>query len=113
MEFSDDMRKRIAVRDIGAVLEEMDSNKDGKLSLEELVKDMEQWGEGDEDDKKEQERRKELEAAKFKVADENGDELLGPEELPALFYPETHAGTLDLTTRATLQEKDKDGDGLL
>lgn len=113
MKFSDEMRKRIAVRDIGAVLGEIDSNKDGKLSLDELLKDMEQWGEGDEEDKKEAEARKELEKAKFKVADENQDGLLDIQELPSLFYPETHDGSLELTAKSTMKQKDLDGDGVL
>merc|ERR1712176_971857 len=39
--------------------------------------------------------RREVETAKFKVADSNGD------------------GTLEITARATLKQKDLDGDGLL
>jgi len=111
--YSDEMRKRIAVKDIHTILDEMDSDKDGKLSLDELLKDMEQWGEGDEQDKNEALARKELETAKFKVADSNQDGLLDPEELPALFYPETHDGVLELTVKSTLKQKDADGDGFL
>lgn len=114
MEYSGDIRKHIAKRDISAVLDEMDADKDGKLSLAELMKDMDQWGEGGgDDDKKEAEMRKELETAKFKAADGNGDALLDINELPALFYPETHQGTLDLVTKSTLRQKDLDGDGFL
>merc|ERR1712083_774504 len=55
----------------------------------------------------------ELEAAKFQVADENKDGRLSPNELPALFYPETHDGSLELTAKATMRQKDLNGDGLL
>lgn len=113
IQFSDDMRRNIAQKDITTVLDEMDGDKDGKLSLEELIKDMEQWGEGDEEDKKEAEIRKELETAKFAAADGNGDGFLDNAELPALFYPETHDGVLELTARATLGQKDSDKDGML
>merc|ERR1712083_269710 len=113
MQYSESMRKVIASKDVVNVLEEMDLNKDGKLSLAELMKDMEQWGEGDEEEQKGMERRKELEAEKFTMADENKDGLLDIKELPALFYPETHSGSLELTAKASMMEKDKDGDGLL
>merc|ERR1719188_124817 len=112
MGFSDEMRKHIAKKDIGSVLEEMDTDKDGKLSLPELLKDMEQWGEGEED-KKERDGRIELETQKFKIADENGDGFLEIKELPSLFYPETHDGVLQITAQSTLQSKDTDGDGKL
>jgi len=113
IKFSDDMRRRIASKDISQVLEEMDTDKDGKLSSAELIKDMEQWGEGDEEDKKEAQDRKTLELAKFKAADSDGNGLLDPQELPSLFYPETHEGVLELTAQSTLKQKDKNGDGLL
>lgn len=113
MSFSADMRRIIAMKDINTVLEEMDTDKDGRLSLPELLKDMEQWGEGDEEDKHEREARKDIEARKFKIADVNGDGFLDKQELPALFYPETHEGVLEVTTAATLKQKDTNGDGKL
>merc|ERR1712176_609509 len=107
MAFSDEMRKIIATKDITSVLEEMDNMpKDGKLSLEELLKDMDQWGEGDEEDKKEAEARRSLETAKFKAADKNEDSFLELDELPALFYPETHDGVLEITAKSSMDQKD-------
>merc|ERR1712187_1039644 len=91
----------------------MDSDKDGKLSLSELLKDLDQWGESGDEDKKEADARREVETAKFKVADSNGDGLLDTQELPALFYPETHDGTLELTAKSTLKQKDRNNDGML
>lgn len=111
--FSDAVRKQIAVKDITTVLDEMDQDKDGKLSLDELIKDIEMWGDDDEQDEKESATRKEAERAKFALADVDKNGLLDIEELPALFYPETHEGVLDLTARQTLHQKDSDGDGLL
>lgn len=114
MEFAEEMRKQIAGKDIQTVMEEMDINKDGKLSLEELLKDMESWTDSAaEDDKQLLIKRQELEAAKFKLSDKDGDNLLDMEELPGLFYPETNEGVLHLTAKATLEQKDKDGDGKL
>mmetsp|Transcript_156895 Transcript_156895/g.273088 ORF Transcript_156895/g.273088 Transcript_156895/m.273088 type:complete len:236 (+) Transcript_156895:64-771(+) len=113
MDFAVVMRKTIAKKDIQTIIDEMDGDKDGKLSLPELLKDMEQWGEEGEEDKAEAQKRKDHEAEKFKVADSNGDGFLDSEELPALFYPETHDGVLELTAAQTMQHKDLNGDGKL
>merc|ERR1719389_877132 len=104
----------IARKDIHTILDEMDLNRDQKLSLEELLKDVEAQAEGaDEEEMKEMAGRKELETKKFKAADGDGDGLLDIKELPALFYPEIHEGVLALTVEATLKSKDKNGDGKL
>merc|ERR1719359_2557471 len=100
--YSQSMRKVIAKKDIHTVIDEMDGDKDGKLNLAELLKDMEQWGEEGEEDKAQGAKRKVLETAKFKAADQNNDGVLDTEELPALFYPETHDGVLEMTASATL-----------
>lgn len=113
MKFSAAMRSEIAKKDIQTILDEMDYDKDGKLGLDELLKDMEQWGEGDEEDEKEAAQRRELETEKFVAADVNGDRQLSLEELPALFYPETKDAVLDITVKATLKQKDTSGDGQL
>merc|ERR1711972_568892 len=110
--FSQIMRKTIAKKDIQSVLDEMDSDKDGKLSLEELLKDMDQWGGESESDKAKSIERKDLESAKFKAADQDGNGFLDAEELPSLFYP-THEAVLELTAAATMKAKDKDGNGEL
>lgn len=114
MEYSASMRKLVATRDIKTVSEEMDVNKDNKLSLEEVLKDIDQWSvDDDEEDKKLQEERRKLEAEKFAAADDNGDGFLEGDEIPALFYPETHDKVITITATATMREKDKDGDSLL
>jgi len=112
--FSDTARRQIAERELETVLEEMDLDRDGKLSVQELVKDLESWGGEDvKDDQHEAAMMRELQTAKFGAADTNKDGLLDIHELPAMFYPETHEGVLDLTTRQALRQKDGDGDGLL
>merc|ERR1719253_1054968 len=88
LEFSRSMRRIIAKKDIHTVIDEMDGDKDQKLSLPELLKDMEQWGEEGEEDRAMAAKRKDLETAKFRAADSNHDGFLEAEELPALFYPE-------------------------
>jgi len=112
--FSDSTRRQIAEREVETVLEEMDLDKDGKLSVQELVKDLDSWGGEDvREDEHEAATMKEVETAKFGAADTNRDGLLDIHELPAMFYPETHEGVLDLTTRQALRQKDGDGDGVL
>jgi len=112
--FSDSTRRQIAEREVEAVLGEMDLDKDGKLSVQELVKDLGSWGGEDvKEDEHEAAMMKEVETAKFGAADTNKDGLLDIHELPAMFYPETHEGVLDLTTRQALRQKDGDGDGVL
>lgn len=112
MHFSDRMRKEIAGKDIGTVMEEMDTDKDGKLSWEELLKDMNQWAEGEEERAVHEERIL-TEREKFQTADVNGDGFLDIKELPALFYPETHEGVLALAAKHALKQKDSNGDGRL
>jgi len=112
--FSDSTRRQILEREVQAVLEEMDLDRDGKLSVQELVKDLDSWGGEDvKEDEHEAATMKELATAKFGAADTSKDGLLDIHELPAIFYPETHEGVLDLTARQTLREKDGNGDGLL
>merc|ERR1740121_2353703 len=95
------------------VLHEMDTNSDGHLDLQELLKDMDQWSDPEDTDRRELDGRKEVETAKFQVADANGDGKLDVKELPSLFYPETHDGILAITVQATIKQKDQNGDGML
>lgn len=112
MEFAAAMRKKVALNDVRNVMDEMDSNKDGKLDLKELLDDMEQWGENEEGSE-EKDARLKMETQKFKLADADGNGYLTQQELPALFYPETHDGVLTVTAEATMKVKDKNGDGKL
>lgn len=113
LEYAHNMRLLIAKKDIHTILDEMDTDRDGKLNLEELLKDMDQQSEGSDEDAKEMQARKDIEGQKFKLADSNGDGKLDVDELPALFYPETHEGVLELTAKVTLQQKDVNKDGQL
>mmetsp|Transcript_12098 Transcript_12098/g.31056 ORF Transcript_12098/g.31056 Transcript_12098/m.31056 type:complete len:307 (-) Transcript_12098:207-1127(-) len=113
--FSNEMRKIIARKDIRSILDGMDINKDGKVDLDEFLKDMGSLydEEAGAEDKKEMARRKALETQKFKLADRSGDGMLDVEELPALFYPETHEGVLEFVTLDVMKSKDLNGDGKL
>lgn len=108
------MSKAIAGRDIGAILEEIDVSKDGRLSLEELLTDLANQADGgDEEEMNELEHRKSVETAKFQQADVDHDGLLDESEIAALFYPETHEGVLEVTVAETMRAKDQNGDGKL
>jgi len=113
LQYSDLMRKQVASNDVMKVLENLDSNKDGAVSLEELHKDMEQWAHHYEDEHSAHVYPRSLEDEKFAVADADKNGLLDKEELPGLYYPELHAGVLDLTAKATIEHKDRDSDGFL
>lgn len=116
LDFSRSIRLAIAKKDVSTIVDEMDGDRDGKLSLEELLKDIETWaddGEPGSENNAEAHSRKELETQKFKLADRNGDGFLDMEELPAVFYPETHEGVLHLAAGHTHKRKDTDGNGQL
>lgn len=111
LEFAEKLRKEVAGKDLHLVVEEMDTDKDGKLSFEEVRKDFIKF---DEDmDEKEKERQLALEKAKFKMADEDHDGKLDVKELPSLFFPDSHHGVLELMAKALIEQKDKDNDQLL
>lgn len=102
-----------AKNDVEALLEEVDVNQDGKLSLAEhldsLIAEV-----GDEYvDPEELEARKQSETEKHNAADEDDDGVLDSLELASLFYPETHAGVLRIAVRESMRQKDKDFDGKL
>jgi len=114
MAYADTVGVQIAKKDIGTILEEVDTSKDGKLSLEEHLKDIQdQEDGGDEAVMKELAARKEVETAKFKAADSNGDQLLDRSELPGLWYPEIHEGVLTVAATESMRQKDVDKDGKL
>jgi len=114
MAYSASMGKKIAGRDISAILEEVDTDKDGTLSLQEHLNDIHNQADGgDEAEMKELEHRKGIETAKFQAADSSADGKLDKTELPALFYPETHEGVLSVTVGETMRQKDVNKDGKL
>jgi len=109
-------RSSIAKKDVATIVDEMDADSDGKLNLQELLKDIETWaddGEQGSEMSAEASARKELETQKFKAADRNGDGLLDLDELPAVFYPETSDDVLILAATHTHKKKDLDGNGQL
>jgi len=115
MGFSESVGKAIAGKDIDAILGEMDTDKDGVLSLEEHLNDIHKTDEIHDihNEMEDIEHRKGVESAKFKAADLNGDGRLDQKELPGLFYPETHEGVLSITVGETMRQKDTNKDSKL
>lgn len=112
--FSTRVRHHIAKKDIVTIMDEMDTNKDGKMGLDELILDMDQWDADEVENKEDTLRSIEHETKKFQAADLDKDGFLSVEELPHLFYPDIHdSPVLHLTAEAALKHKDTDGDGML
>jgi len=114
MQYSQKVGQSIASKDVGTILDEIDTSKDGLLSLEEHLADIQNQADGgDEEEMKELRARIEVEKQKFAAADVSQDNHLDTDELTHLFYPETHEGVLTVTVAETMKQKDRDGDGAL
>lgn len=116
-DYSTHMRLKIAKSDVPTMMDELDQDKDGFVTRDEFIADIEAWETSSVGQKNTPpqitEAKRELELAKFAAADEDGDTRLGPDELPAIFYPETKQRVLELVVTYTLKEKDYDKDGYL
>jgi len=117
--FSNITRQKLIERDSHDEFEELDSDSDGKISLDELLGHHEDTIEGIEmpvksaEEQAEDDAFKALETAKFKAADANHDGFLFKDETHGIFYPEAHDGVLDLVAASNLKIKDTNGDGEL
>lgn len=97
-----------------AIVQEMDIDRDGKLSLSEHLADLDnQVDGGDAEDLEYTRLQKEADTQKFLAADTNGDGQLDLEEVPGLYFPETNAAVLRVAVRHALARLDRDGDGRL
>jgi len=115
MDFAAEMRTLSAHKQSVYALAGMDTNKDGKLGMDELINDIEKHT-GQAKEKGLQDKvaaMVEAETKKFKAADIDGDGLLNESELPAIFFPDLHTGVLEIAVQHTLLEKDRDNDGQL
>jgi len=112
LQYSDQMQKHFASQEAMNQLKDLDANKDGGVSLEEMLKDLEQWHEGDKGEKGMVSQRSHQEE-KFAHADNDKNGALDEQELSGFFNPEMHAGVLDVTAKETMYHRDVDKDGLL
>lgn len=111
LQFSVSLREKVARKDVGLILEALDTSKDQKVSLEEHMAD---WSkEPGWENNNNFNTVKEVETQKFYAADSDGDRLLNSEELLSLFYPGMHNAVLRIATAGTLKQRDNDDDGKL
>mmetsp|Transcript_31213 Transcript_31213/g.71259 ORF Transcript_31213/g.71259 Transcript_31213/m.71259 type:complete len:305 (-) Transcript_31213:73-987(-) len=107
LETSESMRRAANKIEVQTYMEDLDQNKDGKLSLEEVLKDIDKdMTDG------ELQHYKAAETKKFEASDINHDGVLDEEEVPKLFDLGDEQN-VEQSTREILKEKDVDGDGEL
>eukprot|EP00403_Amphidinium_massartii_P017688 CAMPEP_0178411020 /NCGR_PEP_ID=MMETSP0689_2-20121128/21281_1 /TAXON_ID=160604 /ORGANISM="Amphidinium massartii, Strain CS-259" /LENGTH=296 /DNA_ID=CAMNT_0020032217 /DNA_START=87 /DNA_END=974 /DNA_ORIENTATION=- len=109
---SEEMRLQVAKREVAAFMEDMDTNKDGKISLTEILRDVTQ-SDDEEFNSDVIAKYKALETKKFNAADQDHDGELDASELPAMFHPGAYGPVVELEAKDTMQGKDQDGDGEL
>lgn len=107
--FSQDMSKAQATKEA----KELMGSYTEKVSLKEHLSDTEPEAEDTDEQRQDKEARRRLETEKFKVADLNGDGIVDPTEMPALFFPHAHDGVLHVIVQDELRRKDANGDGKL
>jgi len=117
MHFYRNTRKTSAAKEAPGIIKEFDGNKDGKVSLDELWKNM--YGEpdkddiGDSDDIARREKYFAWEQDKFKVADADSSGFLDETEFLHFFHPDLHDDMGLVVAKQTMEERDEDKDGLL
>jgi len=116
LDFIFDTRKSAAVKESKRALTELDGDKDGKVSMEELWKDSTSVDGGaglDGQETGSHDAYRDLEEKKFKMADGNQDGLLDETELAAFLHPDVYDHVLQVLAQHTMEEKDHDKDGFL
>lgn len=104
--FAAEMRVKRATTYEGEVFEELDTNKDGKLSLEEAVR-------MEEEAPSEDTRYLDSSKAMFKAADKDGDGILDQTEATSFISMDTDPAAEEAVAKADMHHTDKDGDGKL
>jgi len=110
LKFAEQARWAVVRKEIQGVFNEIDSTKDGHLSLEEHMSEIGEFHEGDEAEKALQHK---ADVAKFKAADLDGDDKLDKEELVHLMHPETKKEVMDIHCAEEMRKRDTNKDGKL
>jgi len=113
LDFSDVTRSSIVKKDAAEGFPAMDGDTDGRISLAELLENTGYMGPDAGKEDAEEKAMRELDTAKFKAADKNGDGFLDQDESVGFLYPELNDGVLVLVAENSLKTKDKNGDGEL
>jgi Ca2+-binding EF-hand superfamily protein len=103
--------KAIEDVEVDEILTEVDTSKDGYVSLGEFVADLKKQYADEEEAQLQQ--REEKETARFFAADLNNDRMLQPHELKGLYFPDLHDGSPSLSLQEAFGDMDEDGDGRL
>merc|ERR1712187_34317 len=106
MTYASHARQKLAAKDLDTIFASIDTDKDGKISLEERLKDL--TG-SSEDEDEEVKKLGDVEKIRFKTADLDGDGFLNTEEASRLFNPDNNV--LGLMAEASFKEWDADGNG--
>jgi Ca2+-binding EF-hand superfamily protein len=106
--FAEQMQHGIAKKAMDEVLQALDTDENGKLSLSEFRSSNEHPTATSPEHNYDQD----LEVATFNAADTDGDGELNLGEMPGFFYPETNEAVLDVIVKEVLR-KDANGDGVL
>jgi len=116
---------KLSQRDVlvEGAFQQIDEDADGRVSLSEHlasvvghpVPDDVEMPKDDlsDEDAKQLEKDKSVEAAKFKVADKDGDGFLSTVELQVMLHPLVHPEIMHIVASSTFEGMDKDGDGVL
>jgi len=109
MAFAMEKSKAVKAKEIHGIFDEIDSTKDGHLSLEEHLAEYE--AEMEEADGEQRELLKQHEIEKFKAADSDGDDKLDKHELVAFMNPETHPEVFEIHVQHIFKTQDINKDG--
>lgn len=116
LDFAEKNHREVAVGevDVGEILAEKDTNKDGSVSLDEHLADTTPAaGESGADDPKQRAQIIEDQTEMFKAADANSDGLLDNQELMELEAPDTNERLTSVQMKHSLRDADADGNGQL
>jgi len=101
-------QKSAAARQTPGIVQEVDANKDGQLSLKEIIANM--YGGSDDENLAEQKARdKEM----FEAADGDDNGLLNAKEAVLYFRPDVYDNVAQVVAQQTMDDQDENADGSL